>query len=415
MKKAELLLPAGNIEKMQYAIAYGADAVYLGIVDFSLRSMKSGNVITLDNIKDAIHTAQGLGAKAYVTINIFARNKDIEKLPPLLEVLSDAKPDGIIFADAGFYPSLKKQVPDIPLHISTQANTLNYEAVKFWRDLGIERVILARELSLKEIEEISSKVPDVELEVLVHGSLCVAYSGRCLLSDYMTNNTRKANQGNCSQPCRWKYKLVEEKRPGQYYDINETEGGSYILNPKDLALIKYIPDLINAGVSSFKVEGRTKSLYYASMVAKTYKKAIDAYYSGKSIDIEELYLELFKVGNRDFTTGFVIDSPDNTHYNYETSKGKVGSTFLGVVTDKIEGNKYKILAKNKIKVGDNVEWVSPSHQTNTRISGIINSFGESVAVADTNDIIYITLDAESPELYPWGIIRSKEEIKCFSG
>ena len=193
--------------------------------------------------------------------------------------------------------------------------------MKFWQDLGISRVILARELSLKDISIISAKVPGMELEVLAHGSMCVAYSGRCLLSDYMTENTRKSNQGGCVQPCRWKYKLVEEKRPGQYFEFEEDEKGSYILNPKDLALIGYIPELIEAGVCSFKVEGRTKSMYYASVVAKAYREAIDAYYSGKEINIKNMMFELSKVGNRGFSTGFLLDKPDSEHYDYQTSKG----------------------------------------------------------------------------------------------
>ncbi|EKE02718.1 MAG: hypothetical protein ACD_20C00342G0002 [uncultured bacterium] len=411
MNKAELLLPAGNIEKMQYAIAYGADAVYLGIVDFSLRSMKSGNVITLDNIKEAIEIAHNAGKQAYVTLNIFAHNDDFKKLPPMLEVLADAKPDGIIFGDPGFYSVLKRELPDVPLHISTQANTLNYEAVKFWQDLGITRVILARELALKDIEEISNKVPGMELEVLVHGSMCVAYSGRCLISDYMTDNKRKSNQGGCVQPCRWKYSLVEEKRPGQYYEISEDDKGTYILNPKDMALIGQIPDLINAGVCSFKVEGRTKSLYYASVVAKAYRQAIDTHYAGKQVDANELLLELSKVGNRGFTTGFLLDRPDSSHYDYNTSKGIAGATFLGTIIERKNSNTYKIQARNQIKVGDNVEWITPSQLINAQITAITNSYNENVQVADTNDIIYLSLDEQYGKLdnWQWGIIRSKEE------
>ncbi|OGI05137.1 MAG: hypothetical protein A2104_07410 [Candidatus Melainabacteria bacterium GWF2_32_7] len=410
MNRAELLLPAGNIEKMQYAIAYGADAVYLGIVDFSLRSMKSGNVITLENIKDAIDTAHNMGVKAYVTVNIFAQNNDIEKLPPLIEILSDAKPDGIIFGDPGFYSILKKKLPDIPLHVSTQANTLNYEAVKFWQDLGITRVILARELALREIEEIANKVPGMELEVLVHGSMCVAYSGRCLLSDYMTDNKRKSNQGGCVQPCRWKYHLVEEKRPGQYYEITEDEKGTYILNPKDQALIGHISDLINAGVCSFKVEGRTKSLYYASVVAKAYRQAIDAHYAGKSANTNELLYELSKVGNRGFTTGFLIDKPDSSHYDYNVSKGIAGATFLGTIIEQENSNTYKVLARNQFKLGDFIEWITPTQQISAEITNIINSKNEAVQVADTNDIIYLSLDEQYGKLenWHWGIIRSKE-------
>jgi len=411
MKRVELLLPAGNIEKMRYAIAYGANAVYLGVADFSLRSMKSGNIINSDNIKDAVETAHKMGAKAYITINIFAYNDDIKKLPAFLEIIKDAKPDGLIFSDFGIYSVLKKVVPGIPLHVSTQANTLNYEAVKFWRDLGAKRVILSRELSLSDIEKISSKVPDIELETFVHGSLCVSYSGRCLLSNYMTDNERQSNHGNCAQPCRWSYKLVEEKRPGQYFNIVEDDRGTYILNPKDIALIKYISDLINAGISSFKVEGRTKSVFYASIVAKAYKNDIDAPYSGKIIDADELMFELSQAGNRGFTSGFLTDIPDNTHYDYNTSKGTAGATFVGTITDKTAPNTYKITAKNQIKVGDNIEWLTPNSLISSRVSNIINSYDESVDVANTNEIIYLNLENnKNLEDWQWGILRRKEQI-----
>lgn len=411
MKRAELLLPAGNIEKMKYAIAYGADAVYLGVVDFSLRSMKSGDIINIENLKDAVNTAHKAGVKAYVTINIFAHNEDIEKLPSFLEIIKDIKPDGLIFSDFGIYSMLKRNLPEIPLHVSTQANTLNYESVKFWRDLGVKRVILARELSLNNIEKISSKVPDIELETFVHGSLCVSYSGRCLLSNYMTANERQSNHGNCAQPCRWNYKLVEEKRPGQYFDIEEDEKGTYILNPKDIALIKYIPDLINAGVSSFKVEGRTKSLFYASIVAKAYRTALDAFYSGKKINPDELLYELSLAGNRGFTTGYLLNKPDENHYDYRTSKGSAGSTFLGVILDKLPDNKYKIKLKNQIKLKDQVEWVFPDGLISSDISNIINSYNESVEVANTNEVVYLELNSPKRlDNWQWGIIRRKEFI-----
>lgn len=410
MNNAELLLPAGNIEKLQYAVAYGADAVYLGIVDFSLRSMKSGNIITADNLKKAVDTAHSMGVKAYVTINIFAHNKDIKKLEEFLPVLQDANPDGIIFGDPGFYSVLKKGAPNIPLHISTQANTLNSEAVKFWRDLGISRVILARELELKDIAEISKNVPDVELEALVHGSLCVAYSGRCLLSDYMTGNKKKANQGNCAQPCRWKYNLVEEKRQGEYYEIVEDGNGTYILNPKDLALVNYIPQLIEAGVHSFKIEGRTKSLYYASVTAKAYKRAINAHFAGKELNTEELLKELSLVGNRGFTTGYLLGEPDVTHYNYSTSKGVAGATILATIKNKLESKKFEVLARNQIKLGDDIEFITPKEQISYKIAQIINEKNETVEKADTNENLVITLEGEQDitDNWNWGIIRRKE-------
>ena len=438
MKRAELLLPAGNLEKMQYAIAYGADAVYLGTADFSLRSPKTGNIITNENIKNSIETAHKMGVSAYVTLNVFANNEIMEKLPPLMELLADAKPDGVIFADPGFYSHIKRYLPDVPMHISTQANVLNYESVKFWQDLGATRIILARELSLKEIEQIANKVPDIELEVLVHGSMCVAYSGRCLLSDYMTNNTRKSNQGACAQPCRWKYSLIESKRPGEEYEITEDQHGTYILNPKDLSLIEHIPDLINAGVCSFKIEGRTKSMYYAALVAKTYKKAINAYYEGKSPDMKELYEELSNAGNRGFTTGFLIEKPDSSHYDYKASKSTLKSVFQGVIrhcersvaiqkTDtpcildchvgakappRNDDNTYtlKIKAKNQLKLGEIVDFITPTFEISAEILEIINEFGEKIEVANTNDEVCIKLNIENPpEDWEWGIIRQKEK------
>ena len=408
MNKAELLLPAGNIEKMKYAVAYGADAVYLGTADFSLRSPKSGNIITNSNLKEAVETAHKMNVKAYVTLNVFADNEIIEKTPELIEILQDAKPDGVIFADAGFYSALKKYLPDVPLHLSTQANILNYETVKFWRDLGVSRFILARELSLKEIEQISSKVPDVELEVLIHGSLCIAYSGRCLLSDYFSFNERKANQGNCTQPCRWRYKLIEEKRPGEEYEITEDERGSYIFNPKDIALIEYIPDLINAGVGSFKIEGRTKSMYYASLVAKTYKAAINAHYSGKSLDKEELYEELMNAGNRGFSSGFLVNKPDGSHYNYSANKSKAKTVFQGIITDKVSDNMYRILVKNQIKTGDNIDWITPEEKISHIIDNMFNLDMEKIEVADTNSEILVKFDKPLKQ-WQWGIIRCREK------
>ena len=258
----ELLMPAGNIEKLEYAIRYGADAVYLGVVDFSLRAMRKGELITLDNIKDAIAKAHELNAKAYLTLNIFAFNNDIRQLEECIDIFNDARPDAVILSDFGVFNLVRKRMPDVDIHISTQTNTLNYESVKFWLDLGASRVILARELAIKDIAEIRRQVPDIELESFVHGAQCVSFSGRCLLSDYFSKGERKANHGNCSQPCRWSYKLVESTRPDEYLEINQDGRGSHILSPKDLCLVEYLPQLIDAGIDSLKVEGRTKSLYY---------------------------------------------------------------------------------------------------------------------------------------------------------
>lgn len=415
MSNIELLMPAGNIQKMQYSIAYGADAVYLGIVDYSLRTVKSGNLITRSNIAEAIRIAHEKNVKAYVTVNIFAHNNDVEQLPSFLEELAEAKPDGIIFGDTGIYPLIKRHCPNIPMHISTQANTLNYEAVSFWRDLGAERVILARELSIQDIEKIIKKVPDMEIEVLIHGSLCVAYSGRCLISDYMTENKRKSNQGNCTQSCRWKYQLLEEKRPGQYYEIGEHEGrGTYILNPKDLALVKQIPQLIEAGVHSLKVEGRTKSLYYASIVGKAYREAIDNHYNNGQIDTDKLLDDLAQAGNRGFTTGFLIDKPDHTHYAYNTNSSQLLSTFVGAVSEKLTDNSFKIIAKNQFKVGEIIDWISPNSEYSAEIKSIKKLTNDGTAtesdVADTNDNIILEYDGPAVTNWEWMILRRKEKI-----
>lgn len=333
-KRVELLLPAGNIEKLDYAINYGADAVYMGMVDFSLRTMRKGDVITAENLKRAIDTAHSYNKKVYMTLNIYAYDEDLKNLHENIDIIKDAKPDALIVSDFGILNILKTKLPEIDIHISTQTNTLNSEAVKFWRDFGATRVILARELSIKQLAQIRKNVPDIELEVFVHGAQCVSLSGRCLLSDYMTHGERKANHGGCSQPCRWKYKLLEETRPGEYYEIEETSRGTHILSTKDLALINYIPKLIEAGADSFKIEGRTKSLYYVSAVAKAYRRAIDAYYNNEKIDEQEMFNQLLKIGNRGYTTGFYLDEQDHEGYSYDVSKGLAGSDFLFEFWDK---------------------------------------------------------------------------------
>ena len=402
MNKVELLLPAGNIEKLDYAINYGADAVYLGMVDFSLRSMRKGEIITAENLKNAVELAHSYGKKVHMTLNIYAFNEDIDNLYKTLDIIKDAKPDAVIVSDFGILNVIKRELPEIALHISTQANTLNYEAVKYWRDFGAKRVILARELSIEQIRTIREKVPDIELESFVHGSQCVSFSGRCLLSDYMTNGERQANHGGCAQPCRWSYKLLEETRPGEYFEIVQNERGTHILSPKDLALINYIPQLIEAGVDSLKVEGRTKSLYYVSAVAKTYRKAIDNYYSG--IQDDSLFDELLKVGNRGYTTGFYLNKPDGNGYSYDISKGLAGADFLFEVRDK-KDNLLQVKIKNKIKTGDEIEMISPDEMFKTKILKIYNFDMEEQEVGNTNDDIYVELSVV-PENYKYALGRT---------
>lgn len=405
MKNVELLMPAGNLEKLEYAIRYGANAVYLGVVDFSLRAMRKGELITLENLKDAVNLAHSLGAKAYVTLNIFAFNNDIKQLESCIDRFQDANPDAIILSDFGVFNLVRKHMPNTPIHISTQTNTLNYESVKFWRDLGASRVILARELPIKDIAEIRKNVPDVELESFIHGAQCVSFSGRCLLSDYFTNGERKANHGNCSQPCRWSYKLVEETRPGQYYEIHQDERGSHILSPKDLCLVEHLSELIDAGVDSLKVEGRTKSLYYVSSVAKTYRQAIDECLKNPSADLHKYFIELKKVGNRGYTTGFALGENKPDSYSYDISKGLAGADFLFEFKGVEKDGTYLVKVKNKVLLNDEVEIITPTEQFTTKVVEIKTEEGETLDLGNTNADIYVKLE-QAPIDYKYALART---------
>ena len=391
MNRPELLMPAGNVEKLKYAIKYGADAVYLGVVDFSLRAMRKGELITLENLKTAISTAQQMGAKAYLTLNIFGFNSDIKALESSMDIIADSNPDALIISDVGIMRLAKKYMPKTDIHVSTQANILNYEAVRFWQDMGATRAILARELPIKDVAEIKQRVPEMELECFIHGAQCVSFSGRCLLSDYMTNGERKANSGNCSQPCRWSYKLVEETRPGQYYEIEENEKGTHILSTKDLCLVKHLKDMIDAGIDSFKVEGRTKSLYYVSAVAKAYREAIDTVLKNPNADMQPYYDELLKVGNRGYTTGFYLgEGYPKDGYSYDISKGLAGADFLCEFWGK-EGDYYKIKTKNKFNKNEDIEVISPEEKFVTQVTEIKNMKGEELELANTNDELLVKL------------------------
>ena len=411
MGQIELLMPAGNMEKLEYAVRYGADAVYLGVVDFSLRAMRKGSLITLENLKDAVDLAHKLGAKAYVTLNIFAFNSDIKLLEECVDKFKEANPDAFIVSDFGIFNLLRKTAPNVPIHVSTQTNTLNYESVKFWKDLGATRVILARELPIKDIAEIRKNVPDIELECFVHGSQCVSFSGRCLLSDYFTKGERKANHGNCSQPCRWSYKLVESTRPDEYYEINQDERGSHILSPKDLCLVEYLREMIDAGVDSLKVEGRTKSLYYVSAVAKTYRAAIDEVLKNPDADMKKYFIELQKVGNRGYTTGFALGNNDSESYSYDISKGLAGADFLCEFKGDMEPLKldegvfYPVKIKNKMLIGDEVEVITPNEQFRTKLQAVKDENGIDLGLANTNDDVYLLFD-KAPEDYKYALVRT---------
>ncbi len=419
MIKPELLMPAGNVEKLKYAIKYGADAVYLGVVDFSLRAMRKGELITMDNLKLAIDTAHNMGAKAYLTLNIFGFNSDIKTLESCMDRISESNPDSLIISDPGIMRLAQKYMQNTPIHVSTQANILNYEAVKFWQDIGATRCILARELPIKDVAEIKQKVPGMELECFIHGAQCVSFSGRCLLSDYMTNGERKANSGNCSQPCRWSYKLLEETRPGEYQEIVQDDKGTHILSTKDLCLVKHLKEMINAGIDSFKVEGRTKSLYYVSAVAKAYREAIDEVLKDPDADMEPYFQELLKVGNRGYTTGFYLGDGEypSDGYSYDISKGLAGADFLCELHG-CENGYYRIITKNKFYKNEDIELITPTEKFVTQVTEIKDLKGEEQELANTNHELLVKLSKE-PQSYEYALIRTvgikngvNEALKC---
>lgn len=358
MKRPELLAPAGSLEKLKMAVIYGADAVYAGGESFSLR--RAADNFSLEDMKRGLDFAHERGKKVYIAANIIPRNDDLDGMAHYFEQLDALAPDGLIVADMGAFLLAKEYAKHIPLHISTQACTVNYRTVQAWRDMGAKRVVLARELSLAEIADIHARVPDVELEAFVHGAMCVSYSGRCLLSNYMT--ARDGNHGNCAHPCRWKYRLVEEKRPGQYMPVYEDERGTYIFNSKDLNMLAYIPQLIDAGIDSFKIEGRVKSSYYAATVTRAYRRAIDSYLDhpdGWTPDAEWLE-ELYKVSNRRYTTGFYLGPADEGSQVYESSTYIRSYDIVGLVTgyDETTGDSL-IEQRNRFFEGDTLEIVPP--------------------------------------------------------
>lgn len=354
MNKPELVLPGGTLEKLKTAILFGADAVYMGGKDFSLRAY-AGN-LTMNEMEEGLKYAHTREKRVYVTANILAHNYDIRKLPSYLEQLEELGVDGLIISDAGVIQLAKKYAPGIPITVSTQANISNYEAAAFYRDIGAKRIVLARELSLAEIADIKSRV-DIDIEVFVHGAMCVSYSGRCLLSHYMTG--RSANSGACTQPCRYRYALVEEQRPGQYYPIDEDERGAYILNSRDLCLLEYIPALIDTGINAFKVEGRMKSPLYVATVARIYKQAVNYYLNtGKSFNgekIKEWMDELNKVATRPFTNGFV-EGESELLQDIEREESQGRADFCGIVTGYHQDKKMiEIEQRANFGAGDKLE------------------------------------------------------------
>ncbi len=359
MKKPELLAPAGSLERLKTAIAFGADAVYAGGEAFSMRSAAKN--FSSDDLKEAREFTLARDKKLYITVNIIPHDEDMKLLPAYLTELSELAPDGLIVSDLGVFTMAQEYAPNVPLHISTQANNVNSETFKAWHRLGAPRVVCARELSFEEIKGIRNNIPeDLEIEAFVHGAMCISYSGRCLLSNYMIG--RDSNQGNCAHPCRWNYHLMEEQRPGEYYPVYENERGTFIFNSRDLCMIEYIPEIIESGISSLKLEGRVKTEYYVANVVKTYREAIDRYLDNPATyQTDPRWMEeLLKVSNRHYTTGFYLGKPDDTAQVYETSAYVRTYDVVAVVTgyDKETGD-LLLEQRNRFCSGDELEAVVP--------------------------------------------------------
>lgn len=359
MKKIELLAPAGDINKLKTAVEYGADAVYLGGESFGLR--KASKNFSMEDIKWATDYLHERGKKIHVTLNIIPHNDDMEGVEDYIKELYEIGVDALIVADPGMFMKVKEVAPDFPIHISTQGSVTNVETVKFWQKLGAERVVMARELSLKEVADIIKEVGDtIEVETFAHGAMCMSYSGRCLLSNYMTG--RDANMGDCAQPCRYKYHLVEEKRPGQYFPIEEHDEGTFIMNSKDLCMIEHIDEMIEAGIASLKIEGRVKSEYYLATVIRSYRMAIDAYYADpENYKYDPSLLEeIKKVSHRDFTTGFFYGQANEDSQVYEDNSYIRGYDFVGIVLDYDEETKIATIEqRNRVFVGEEIEIFGP--------------------------------------------------------
>lgn len=358
MKRPEILSPAGDFEKMQYAIAYGADAVYMAGDRFGMRAA-AGNFHD-EQLYTGIKYAHDRQVKCYITANIMPSNAQVKELPAYLELLQDAGADALIVADVGVIAMAKKYAPKVPLHISTQTSILNYEAANFWADLGAARIVLARELSLTDIAEIRAKTPkELEIEAFVHGAMCISYSGRCLISQYLTG--RDANRGQCAQPCRWQYHLVEEKRPNEYFPVEEDACGTYLYNSKDMCMIEHIPELIEAGIDSFKIEGRAKTAYYAAGITGAYRGAVDAYLaSPENFTLpDNIRQEIGKVSHRNYYTGFYFDTPECGQY-YEDSHYIRDWEVTGLLQECDSDGNAVFTLKNRFFRGAKLELLQPN-------------------------------------------------------
>ena len=359
-EKAELLIPASSLEVLKIAVIFGADAVYIGGEAFGLRA--NAKNFSKEDMIQGIAFAHERGVKVYVTANILAHNGDLEGARAYFTELKEVKPDALIISDPGMFMIAKEVCPEIEIHISTQANNCNYQTYLFWHQLGAQRVVSARELSLEEIREIRERIPeDLEIETFIHGAMCISYSGRCLLSNYFTG--RDANQGACTHPCRWKYAVVEEKRPGEYLPVYENDRGTYIFNSKDLCMIEHIPAICEAGIDSLKIEGRMKTALYVATVARTYRKALDDYYESEEkyrANMEWYKSEIGKCTYRQFTTGFFFGKPTNETQIYDNNTYVNEYIYLGIAEEVREDGLVRIEQRNKFCVGDTIEIMKPS-------------------------------------------------------
>ncbi|SCG83272.1 putative protease [Proteiniborus sp. DW1] len=408
MNRPELLAPAGDLEKLKMAIIYGADAVFLGGEAFGLRA--SSKNFSIDQIKEGLEFAHNRGRKVYVTLNIIPHNEDMEGLPEYVKTLNDIGVDAVIVSDPGVVTVVKENAPNMEIHLSTQANTTNYLSANFWYKVGVKRIVLARELSMDEIKEIISKTPpELEIETFIHGAMCISYSGRCLLSNYMAS--RDANRGECAQSCRWKYNLVEEKRPSEYYPIYEDEQGTFIMNSKDLCMIEHIPELIDSGITSFKIEGRMKSPYYVATVVRAYRMAIDEYLADPSnYQFNPKWLEeVKKASHRDHTTGFYFGKPSGNEQLYTSSSYIRTYDFLGVVLGyNSDTGIATVEQRNRIFVGDNIEVFGPyKEHFNQIIEKMWDKDDKEISVAPhAQQIIKVKMDKP---VEAWDIIRKPRE------
>ena len=405
----ELLIPASSLEVLKTAVIFGADAVYIGGEAFGLRA-KAKN-FSMEEMKEGIEFAHAHDVKVYVTANILAHNDDLEGVREYFEELREIKPDALIIADPGVFEIAKEVCPEIERHISTQANNTNYATYNFWYRQGASRVVSARELSLKEIKEIRERIPeDLEIETFVHGAMCISYSGRCLLSNYFTG--RDANQGACTHPCRWKYAVVEEKRPGEYLPVYENERGTYIFNSKDLCMIEHIPELIDAGIDSFKIEGRMKTALYVATVARTYRKAIDDYQKDPELYKKNMPWYLDQISNctyRQFTTGFFFGKPDHETQIYDNNTYIREYTYLGIV-GAVENGLARIEQRHKFSVGETIEIMKPDgSNVEAKVLRILNEDGEEQESAPhSKQVLHVEL-SETPAQYD--LLRRQEEDK----